>query len=121
MATDVGTIRVDLDGARTEVEVQVDGEPVGSARLDEPLRLRPGKHSLLVTGKKIQPVSTAFTVARGDNPALHVNLAPRADAGDGVSPPSPDVLRRRHDDDHRERKDDGKDDRKERRDRRYDE
>jgi hypothetical protein len=121
MAPDVGTIRLDLDGARTDLEVQVDGEPVGSTRLDEPLRLRPGKHSLLVTGKKIQPVSTAFTVARGDNPALHVNLAPRADAGDAVSPSSPDSLRRRHDDDdHKERKDDGKDERKERKDRRYD-
>jgi hypothetical protein len=116
---DVGTIRLDLNGAHAEVQVQVDGEPVGSAGIEEPLRLRPGKHSLLVTGKRIQPVSTSFSVARGDNPALHVNLVPRADAGDPAAL-SPDGLRRRHDDDHKERKDDGRDDRKERKDDRRD-
>jgi hypothetical protein len=75
-----GTIRLDLDGPRGDIErIQVDGEPVEGAGVNEPLRLRPGKHHLLVTGKNIEPVSTSFTVARGDNPALRVQLVPRAD------------------------------------------
>jgi hypothetical protein len=106
-----GAIRIELDGPRAGVEVQVDGEPIDSA-VKEPLRLRPGKHHLLVTGKKIQPVSTSFTVGRGDNPVLRVQLVPRTDAV-GDPPVTP---RRRHDDDHRERKDG----RKERKDDRYD-
>jgi hypothetical protein len=75
----LGTIRIHLDGPRAGVEVRVDGEPVESAGVDEPLRLPPGRHHLLVTGKKVRPVSTSFTVARGDNPALRVPLVPRGD------------------------------------------
>jgi hypothetical protein len=94
-----GTIRIELDGPRAEVEVQVDGEHVESAGVNEPLRLRPGKHHLLVTGKKIQPVSTSFTVTRGDNPALRVQLVARADAAPDAVPPPRVAPRRRHDDD----------------------
>jgi predicted Ser/Thr protein kinase len=81
-----GTIRLELDGPRAEVEVQVDGERIDSAGLNELLRLRPGKHHLLVTGKTIQPLSLSFTVARGDNPALRVHLVPRAEAADDPPP-----------------------------------
>src|SRR5260370_32698277 len=37
-----GTIRLDLDDPRAEVEVHVDGDPIESARVNAPLPLRPG-------------------------------------------------------------------------------
>jgi hypothetical protein len=92
-----GTIRIELEGPRAGVEVKVDGAPVDSAGTEEPLQLRPGEHHLLVTGEQIQPVSTSFTVVRGDNPVLRVRLEPRADDPD--SKPSPGARGRRHHDD----------------------
>jgi hypothetical protein len=111
-----GAIRLDLDGPRADVEVQLDGEPIDTAALQEPLHLRPGKHHLLVTGNKIQPVSTSFTIARGDNPPLRVMLAPRVGAAADSNPSPSDNPRRRRDDDDKDRKDD----RKERKDDRND-
>jgi predicted Ser/Thr protein kinase len=73
----LGTIRIDLGNRRAKVEVKVDGERIDSAVVNEPLRLRTGKHHLLVTGRRIQPVSTSFTVAQGDNPVLRVHLVRR--------------------------------------------
>jgi hypothetical protein len=72
-----GLIRIEVEGARGEVEVQVDGERVDGAGLNEPLRLPPGKHHLMITGKRIKPISAPFTVERGDNPVLRVQLEPR--------------------------------------------
>jgi predicted Ser/Thr protein kinase len=107
----MGTIRIELDDPRADVEVQVDGEPVAAAAVAEPLRLPAGKHHLLVTGKKVQPVSTSFTVARGENPALRVPVAARAEpVAEPVTSPPPDEPRRRHprkhDDDDDEKDDD---------------
>jgi serine/threonine protein kinase len=110
-----GTIQIELSDPRAEVDVQVDGEHIDSAGVNQPLRLRPGQHHLLVTGKKVEPVSASFSVARGDNPVLQVQLVPRADTAADPVPPSV-TPRRRHDDDRKERKDD----RKERKDDRYD-
>jgi predicted Ser/Thr protein kinase len=94
IAGSVGTIRVELDGPPADVEVQVDGDRIETAAVTEPLRLRPGKHHLLVTGKNIQPVSMSFIVARGDNPVLRVPLVRRPPGARG----------RHHDDDDRERR-----------------
>jgi hypothetical protein len=99
-APSTGTIRLDLDGPRDGVAVQVDGEDVAGASAGEALRLRPGKHHLLVMGKQIQQVSTSFTVAQGDNPVLRVQLTPVADAAPEPAPlPPPGATRHRHDDD----------------------
>jgi hypothetical protein len=93
-----GAIRIELEGARGEVEVRVDGERVDRAAMNDPLRLAPGKHHLVITGKRIEAVSTPFNVARGVNPPLQVRLVPRTD--DDHAPPSSDKPRReRHDDD----------------------
>jgi hypothetical protein len=97
-----GTIRVELEGARGEVEVRVDGERIDPAAINEPLRLPPGKHHLLVTGQHIESVSTSVSVARGDNPPLQVHLVPRAD--DDRAPPPSSVAPRK------ERRDDDRDD-----------
>jgi hypothetical protein len=93
----MGTIRIELDGPRAEVELQVDGERIDNAAATEPLRLHPGKHQLLITGQKVQTVNTTFTVASGDNPVLRVLLVPGTDGpGDPVRPPPTDKKRRRH-------------------------
>jgi hypothetical protein len=116
-----GSIWLELEGPRADAEVQVDGERIDGARLNEALRLRPGKHHLLVTGKNIQTVSTSFTVARGDNAPLRVQLVPVAEASVEPPPPPPPVTPRRRsdDDDRKERKGDRKE-RKEREDERDD-
>jgi hypothetical protein len=106
-----GTIRIELDDPRAEVEVQVDGEPVEAAAVNEPLRLPPGKHHLLVTGKKVQPVSTSFTVARGENPAVRVQVVPRIEAAaEPVAPPPRVEPRRPHRDKRHEKEEDDDDD-----------
>jgi predicted Ser/Thr protein kinase len=96
-----GTIRIETDDPGAEVEVQVDGERVAN----EPLRLPAGKHHLLVTGKKVQPVSTSFIVVRGANPALRVQLVSRPEPVADPAPRPTDSRRRhhdRHDDDERD-------------------
>jgi predicted Ser/Thr protein kinase len=72
-----GTIRIALDGRRAKVEVKVDGQLIDRDAMNEPLQLHPGKHHLLITGKRIQPVDRFFTVASGDNPDLRVRLRER--------------------------------------------
>jgi serine/threonine protein kinase len=77
-----GTIRIELDRQRARVEVRVNGQRIDRTSLNEPLRLLPGRHHLLVTGKKIRRVDTYFSVTPGDNPALRVHLVPRDDDDD---------------------------------------
>ena len=99
VAHSTGTVRIELDGPPAEVEVYMDGERLGSAAVNEPLRLRPGDHHLLVTGQHIQPGSAFFTGARGANPTLRVPLAPRAGAAADPAPlPSRKAPRRPEDD-----------------------
>jgi hypothetical protein len=117
ISTSRGTVRIELNDPRTPVEVQVDGERVESGGLNEPLRLRAGKHHLLITGNTIETVSESFIVARGDNPVLRVRLSPRSDqAADPVPAPSATdpapgarAHRPRHDDDDEDETSHGRD------------
>jgi serine/threonine protein kinase len=88
-------VRIDLEGAQTEVVIQLDGEQVDRDALNQPLRLKPGPHHLLITGSQIQPVSKSFTVSRGDNLPVVIALVASPAAGD----PSPPTRRRHKDDD----------------------
>jgi hypothetical protein len=106
----MGSQSIELAGSRNGVEIKLDGEPIDVAKVTGPLQLLPGKHHLLVTGEKIQPFSTSFTVAPGDNPVLRVRLVPRAQA-----PAVPVLRRHRDDDDHREYRRSDDDDREHRR------
>jgi serine/threonine protein kinase len=100
MATSMGTIRIELDGPGAEVEVRVDDKRLENASMKQPLKLSPGKHHLLVKGKKIEEVSQSFLVTRGDNPVLRVQLVPRVED----APADPARRKRNHDDDDRERR-----------------
>src|SRR5262249_43272646 len=64
-----------------KVEIKVDGETVKISGLGEPIRLRAGKHHLLVTSGNFETVSESFTVSKGNNPVLKVSLRPKEGAG----------------------------------------
>jgi hypothetical protein len=76
VSTDHGTMKIQVDGADAIAEVQVDGQAVTVRGLGEPLRLRAGKHGLVVTTKDGELVSQAFTVRRGGHDVLRVALTP---------------------------------------------
>lgn len=77
LATNKGTIKIELNGPKANVEVRIDGAQIDTWRLDEPLRLGAGDHVLAIRGKDIQSVSQSFTVRRGDNAVLRVELRPK--------------------------------------------
>lgn len=69
-----GTVKIELSDPTARVEVQVDGEAILLSGLDQPLRLVPGEHALLIQGEGFETVSQSFTVRRGENPVLRVSL-----------------------------------------------
>jgi hypothetical protein len=83
VVTDHGTIRIDLSDPKADVTVAVDGQSVTVGGLGRPLRLWSGEHGLVVSGDGFETVSQSFTVRRGDNPVLRVELQPRVPARPG--------------------------------------
>jgi WD40 repeat protein/serine/threonine protein kinase/formylglycine-generating enzyme required for sulfatase activity len=77
VTTAKGTIKIELSDPTAQVEIKVDGDTINITGLDEPLKLRVGEHGLVVTGKNIETVSNSFTVKRGENPVLRVELQPQ--------------------------------------------
>jgi predicted Ser/Thr protein kinase len=67
-----GNIRLLLSNPDAEVDIKIDGK--GGHRHGELLHLWPREYQLDVTGKGYQPVHKAFTVIRGDNPPLQVQV-----------------------------------------------
>ena len=87
--TNYGTIRIELNDPGPGVEVKVDGESVEVTGLNEPLRFRAGDHRLLVTAGDYETLSKSFSVRRGKNPILRVELQPKAVAKASiVGPPA---------------------------------
>jgi serine/threonine protein kinase len=80
VSTNKGTIQIELSDRAAEVEIKIDGGTVSLAALEEPLRLRAGDHELVITGKNFETVRRLFTVERGDNPVLRVELIRTQDA-----------------------------------------
>ena len=74
VATNNGTIQIELSDPSANVEIKVDGETVEVAGLKEPLTLRAGEHGLQVNSGEFETVSKSFTVSRGTNPLLRVTL-----------------------------------------------
>ncbi|HUG90536.1 MAG TPA: protein kinase, partial [Planctomycetaceae bacterium] len=75
--TPYGTIRIELNDPAADVEVRIDDGIVSIAGLKEPLRIEPGEHDLTITGPDFETISRSFTVLRGENPALKIDLVPR--------------------------------------------
>jgi hypothetical protein len=76
VSTKEGTIEIELNDPQAKVEVKVDGETVHLVGVGKPLTLRAVEHHLLVTGEDFETVSRSFTVKRGQNPVLRVQLKP---------------------------------------------
>lgn len=85
VATDYGTIKIDVSDADAQIVVKVDGVEIQA--WDGPLRLRATQHGLEIRGKTIETVSRSFTVLRGPNKALVVELTPKESAPDLASQP----------------------------------
>jgi WD40 repeat protein len=80
-------IKITLSEPNANVEVKVDGAVVDISGLQEPLRLRVGEHDLTVEGENYEAVAKSFTVRRGDNPVLHVELVAIPDKPPSAPPP----------------------------------
>jgi formylglycine-generating enzyme required for sulfatase activity len=74
VATDSGTIKIEISDPTADVQVKLDGQTIEIAGLKDPLKVKAGRHELLVTSGEFQTVTQSFTVRRGDNPVLHVAL-----------------------------------------------
>ena len=81
VATNHGTIRIALSEPTADVQVEVDGETVEITGQDEPLTFRAGEHGLVVSGRGYETVSRSFTVQRGENPVLNVELVSDGNGG----------------------------------------
>ena len=77
VATDNGTIRIELNDPEAKVTVKVDGGDVTVAGLGSPLKLRAGPHHLEISGANFTTESRSFVVRRGANPVLKIELVPR--------------------------------------------
>jgi len=69
-----GTIQLELLDPTAKVEIRIDGEVIDIKVLDKPLRLRAREHQLVVTGEDFETMSESFTVRRGVNPVLRIQL-----------------------------------------------
>jgi WD40 repeat protein/serine/threonine protein kinase len=69
-----GALRLALQPPDAEVEVAIDGDAVDPARLAAPLSLSPGPHEVRATGGEYESVNKTFTVEKGENPALTLQL-----------------------------------------------
>ena len=64
VATDHGTIKIELSDLGAQVEVRVDGDEIDIKGPGEPVHLRVGEHDLCVTGKDYETITRSFTVRR---------------------------------------------------------
>jgi hypothetical protein len=76
--TKEGTVEIELSDPNAQVEVTVDGETVQIVGVGRPLKLTAGDRQLRVTVEDFETITRSFTVKRGGNPALRVELKPLA-------------------------------------------
>jgi hypothetical protein len=73
-STKYGTVEIELNDPRAKVEVKVDGDTIDIIGAGKPLRLTAGPHHLRVTWHDFEAIGQSFTVKRGENPVLRVQL-----------------------------------------------
>ena len=91
IATNHGTVKIELAEAGANMEVKVDGDTIDIVGLKEPLRLKPGEHDLLVTSGDFETFTNTFAVKRGQETLLRVSLTAKPAAVDGRSQTAPVV------------------------------
>jgi formylglycine-generating enzyme required for sulfatase activity len=78
--TDYGRIRIEVNDPK--VSVQVDGKEITIEERGEPIKLRAGKHSLLVQRDGLEVETREFKIRRGENESLRVTLEPNKSRSD---------------------------------------
>lgn len=90
LATNSGTIRIELSDPTADVDLMIDGQSVETAALEEPLKLKTGQHELSVIADDFEPVKQTFTVGWGDNPVIRIDLQRRPlPPGQATAPKTP--------------------------------
>jgi WD40 repeat protein/serine/threonine protein kinase len=77
IATNFGTIKIEISDPAADVQVKVDGDTVELTGIDGSLRLRAREHLLEITGNDFVTVSKLFRVRRGPNEPLSIELIPK--------------------------------------------
>jgi serine/threonine protein kinase len=77
VVTDDGTVKIELSDPQASAVVKVDGKSITVEGLGEPLRLRVGQHQLEVASDGFEARGESFTVKRGENRVIHVELVPK--------------------------------------------
>ncbi len=67
-----------IDAMTDGAKVYIDGKPVGKTPLDEPIRLKPGKHTIKATKFGFSTFEMEFTIRRGKRTGLMVDLVPHS-------------------------------------------
>ena len=89
--TDHGEVEVRLTDPAAKVTATVDGEELVLTDVGRVTRIRPGPHTLEVTGPDFQAETRLFRVTRGGKTVVEVELKPRAPAPAPAVPPPEDV------------------------------
>jgi hypothetical protein len=76
VTTNYGTVKIELSDQAAKVNVQVDRSTIAIAELKEPLRLKAGRHRLIVTSRGFSTVVKSFEVKRGSLEIVKVTLIP---------------------------------------------
>jgi serine/threonine protein kinase len=74
-----GEVEIVLSDPKADVTVTVDGNRIDIGGLDEPISLEVGEHSFKVTGQGYETIADTFTVTKGSNPQLTINLRKRGE------------------------------------------
>jgi hypothetical protein len=77
MATDNGTVKIELSDPKATATVEVDGKAITVEGLGGPLRLRVGEHELQVAGEGFEAWGGRFAIRRGEAVAITVKLVPK--------------------------------------------
>jgi WD40 repeat protein/serine/threonine protein kinase len=85
----VGTVQVRINPSDAAVSVEVDNRVIDLALLASPLELKPGNHTLVITGEEYEAFHKEFSIDKGENPSIEVELKrkPPPKAPDPVKPP----------------------------------
>ncbi|MSR58438.1 MAG: hypothetical protein EXS05_12425 [Planctomycetaceae bacterium] len=72
-----GTVRIELSDPDAQINVLVDGT-IEILNIDNPLKLKAGKHGITVTARDFETVTRSFTVKSGETNRLLITLVPKA-------------------------------------------
>jgi WD40 repeat protein/serine/threonine protein kinase len=86
----IGTVRIQLNPPDAQVSVDIDDRVVDPQLLAKPIELKPGRHTLVVSGGDFETLRREFTTSEGENPPLTVELIakPKKAVSEPLPPPT---------------------------------